>query len=167
MEEEERSVALRNAPTFLGLTRTEMSWAAVAHASIVLTFLLGLVTGGPGALLGLLVPALIWTTQQSRSRYVVDQARQATLFQLTGLVALLAWVVAGAVLLVVGWLVAALLSLVLVGLILIPVMLALTIAWVIVLVAGPIAWVVWGCFAAAEASNGRPYRYRYVSDLFS
>lgn len=166
MGEEERSVVPRNAPAYLGLTRAEMSWAAAAHASILLTLLLGLVTGGLGALLGLLIPALIWVTQRGKSGYVADQARQATLFQLAGLVALLALILAGAILLVVGWIAAALLSLLIVGLILLPIMLVLTIAWVIVLVAGPIAWVVWGCYGAAEASNGRPFRYRYVSDLF-
>ncbi len=166
MEQEMRSVATRGPQPYLGLTREEMSWAAVAHASIVVTFILGVATGGIGALVGLAIPALIWANHSRKSAYVVDQARQATLFQVAGLVGLLALALGGVVFLVVGWIAAGLLSLILIGLILMPVMLVLTIVWVIALVAGPIAWVVWGCYAAAEASTGRPFRYRWVSDLF-
>jgi hypothetical protein len=37
-----------------------MTWAAVAHASILLTILLAIVSGGLVAILGPIIPAIIW-----------------------------------------------------------------------------------------------------------
>ena len=42
------------------LTQNEMTMAALAHASVVLTFVIALGSGGLGCLLGVLVPLLIW-----------------------------------------------------------------------------------------------------------
>jgi uncharacterized Tic20 family protein len=131
----------------------------------LLTLLLGLVTGGLAALIGVAVPALIWYANRDKSEYVAEQARQATVFQLACFVALLALVVGGTALLVVGWLVSGVLVLVLVGVLLIPVMLILTVLLVVALVALPIVWVLYGCYAALETYNGRPFRYAYISDL--
>ena len=166
-EMEHKPVALEPvAPaSHLGLTREEMNWAAVAHASILVTLLLGLLTGGVGAILGAIIPALIWYLYRDKSEYVTDQARQATIFQLAGFVALLALVIVGTILVVVGWAVSAVLVLVLIGLILMPVMLVLTLFWIVAIVALPIVQVVYGCYAALEAYNGRPFRYRWIADL--
>jgi len=149
----------------LGLTREEMNWAAVAHASILLTLFLGLVTGGVAALLGPIVPAAIWYAYRDKSAYVTEQARQATIFQLAGMVALLALTTVGAIVVAVGWTVSAILVIVLVGLLLLPVMLVVTLLWIVGVVALPIAQVVYGCYAALEAYNGRPFRYRWIADL--
>jgi uncharacterized Tic20 family protein len=155
------------AEAHLGLTRQEMNAAAIAHASIVVTLLLGLSSGGILMLLGLAVPAVVWYAYRGRSDYVVDQARQALFLQLAGFLAWLALVIGGAILLVLCWLVTALLSVLLVGLILIPVALVLTLALVLAVVGLPIVLAVYGCYAAAEASNGRPFRYRWIADLIN
>jgi uncharacterized Tic20 family protein len=149
----------------LGLTREEMTWAAVAHASILVTVLLGIATGGLGAILGLVIPAVIWYVYRDKSEYVTDQARQATIFQVAGVVGFLVLAVAGVILLVLGWAVTAVLLIVLVGLILIPVMLIVTVLWPTALVLLPIVQLVYGCYAAAETYNGRPFRYRWIADL--
>lgn len=149
----------------LGLTRQEMNWAAAAHASILISLLLGLATGGFGALLGPIIPAVIWYAHRDKSAYVSDQARQATIFQLAGLAALLALAIVGALLVAVGWTVSAILVIVLVGLLLLPVMLVVTLLWVVAVVALPIAQVVYGCYAALEAHNGRLFRYWWIADL--
>ena len=152
-------------PARLGLTRQEMNWAAAAHASILLSLLLGVATGGIGAILGPIVPGLIWYAHRDQSAYVTEQARQATIFQLAGLAALLALAIAGALLVAVGWTVSAILVIVLVGLILLPVMLVVTLLWVVGIVALPILQVVYGCYAALEAYNGRRFRYWWIADL--
>jgi uncharacterized Tic20 family protein len=149
----------------LGLTREEISWAALAHASILVTLLLGLFSGGLVAILGPIIPALIWYVYRDKSEYVTEQARQATLFQLAGIIALLALALIGAVLVAVGWAVSAVLVIVLVGLILLPIMLVVTMLWVVAIVALPIVQVVYGCYAALEAYNGRPFRYWWIADL--
>ncbi len=152
-------------PVYLGLTREEMTWAALAHASILVTVVLGLLTGGITVLLGPIIPAIIWYVYRGKSAYVVDQARQATIFQVAGIVAILALATLGAVLIAIGWAASALLLLVLVGLILMPVMLVVTLVWAIAIVGLPIAQVIYGCYAALETNNGRPFRYRWIADL--
>jgi uncharacterized Tic20 family protein len=149
----------------LGLAREEMIWAALAHASVLLTVLLGLASGGLAAILGPIVPALIWYVYRDKSDYVADQAKQATLFQLAGFVALLALVFVGAILIVVGWALSAVLVVVLVGLILLPIMLIVTLVWVVAVVALPIAIAVYGCYAALETYNGRPFRYYWIAEM--
>ena len=61
----------------LGLTREEMTWAGLAHASILITLLLGIASGGIAAILGPIIPAIIWYVYRDKSEYVVEQARQA------------------------------------------------------------------------------------------
>jgi uncharacterized Tic20 family protein len=163
-EEKPSAVVPRQAP-YLGLTRDEMTWAALAHASILVTLAIGLATGGLGAIVGVALPAIIWYAHRGKSAYVVDQARQATVFQLAGIAGLLVLVVGGAILLTVAWVASALLVLVLVGLVLLPVVLIVTLLWVVAIVALPIAQAVYSCYAAVEAYNGRPFRYRWVADL--
>jgi len=160
--EEPRRVAAP--PPHLGVTRSEMNWAALAHASILLTLLVGVSTGGIAAFLGPIVPALIWYAYREKSEYVTEQARQATLFQVAGLVALLALALVGAILVAVGWAVSAVLVIVLIGVILLVVMLIVTLAWGAALIALPVAQVVYGCYAALEAYNGRPFRYWWIAD---
>jgi uncharacterized Tic20 family protein len=162
-EAEAESQAMVPTP-HLGLTRQEMNWSALAHGSILITFLLALASGGIAAILGPIIPAIIWYTHRDKSQYVVDQARQATLFQLAGIVALLGLAIVGAILVAVGWAVSAVLLVILVGVILMPVMLVVTLLWVVALVALPIAQVVYGCYGALEAYNGRPFRYWWVAD---
>ncbi len=163
-EPEVMSPAVAPSP-HLGLTREELTWAALAHASILITLLLGLASGGIAAILGPIVPAIIWYVYRDKSDYVADQARQATIYQLAGFVALLALAIAGAVLIAVGWAVSAVLVVVLVGLLLLPIMLIVTLVWVVAIVALPIVLVVYGCYAAFEAYYGRPFRYYWVAEM--
>ena len=155
----------RTAPPLLGLTQNEMTWAALAHASILVTLLIGLTSGGVLTIVGALIPAIIWYAFREKSAYVVDQARQAFLFQVAGFVALFLLALFGSILLVVGWVVTAALSIVLIGLLLIPVMLVLTVVWAAAFVALPIGQIVYGCYAALEAYHGRPFRYWWIADL--
>ena len=148
----------------LGLTRDETNWAALAHASILLTLVLGVATGGVAAFLGPIVPALIWYAYRDKSEYVTEQARQATIYQLAGLLGLLALVLVGAILMVIGWTVSAVLVIVLIGVVLLLAMLIVTLVWGAALIVMPIAQVVYGCYAALEAYNGRPFRYWWIAD---
>jgi uncharacterized Tic20 family protein len=149
----------------LGLTQREMNWAAAAHASVLITLLLGLSSGGILAIVGPIIPAMIWYAHRDESAYVADQARQATIFQLAGIVALLALAIVGALIVGMGWAVSAILVIVLIGLLLLPVMLVITLLWVVGVVVLPIAQVAYGCYAALEAYNGRPFRYWWVADM--
>ena len=149
----------------LGLSGEELTWAAGAHASILITLVLGIISGGLGAILGVGVPALIWYLHRDSSEYVVEQARQATIFQLAGIVGWLLLIIGGAAAMAVGWTLSTILVVVLIGLILLPLMLVVTLGWVAAIVVLPIGQAVYGCFAALEAYHGRPFRYRWIADL--
>ena len=53
--EMEKSLEVVTPVPHLGLTRDETNWAALAHASILLTLLLGVVSGGIAVFLGPIV----------------------------------------------------------------------------------------------------------------
>jgi uncharacterized protein len=110
----------------------ERTWSIVAHLS-VLAGLVGLMP------LGALI---VWLMYKDRSRRVGFHALQALWYQL-------AWLV----ILVVGWFVTFILSFVLIGLLLIPVMLLASLA--------PL---VHGCYAAYKVSQGVDYRYPFIAD---
>src|SRR5436305_1441303 len=65
-------------------TEEERQWAAFAHGSAVLTFLLGLMSGGILTLFSIFIPLGIYFYYRQRSEYVAYQALQAFVLQLLG-----------------------------------------------------------------------------------
>ena len=110
----------------------ERTWSVVAHLS-VLAGLVGLMP------LGALI---IWLVYKDRSQRVRFHALQALWYQV-------AWLI----ILVVGWFVTFVLSLVVIGLLLVPVMLVASLA--------PF---VHGCYAAYRVNQGEDYRYPSIAD---
>ena len=126
-------------------TSTEQNWAMLAHLSI----LLNLITG----ILGPVVALIIYLVYKDRSRYIAYQSLQSTIFQL------IVWVGIG---LVIGaiWLFTAILSIFLIGLFLIPFSLLAT----LFLLALPLASLIYGVYAAIKCSHGEDFRYWLVGD---
>lgn len=145
-------------------TRDDLNMAALAHASILITFLIGVGSGGLGAVLGVLIPLAIWYSYRDKSVYTANQALHATIYQVASILALLAFAVAGAILVVVGWTVAGALTAILVGLCLMPFALLVTLLLIVGVLVLPIASLVYGLYAAYETYAGRDFRYRWVSD---
>src|SRR3712207_4171695 len=110
----------------------EKTWSVLAHLSM-LAALLRLMPLGALA---------IWLVYKDRSRRVRFHALQALWYQV-------AWLV----ILVVGWFVTFVMSLVVIGLLLVPVM----------LVASLVPFV-HGCYAAYRVNQGEDYRYPFRSD---
>ncbi len=150
--------------TETGPTSNERIWAALAHASVLLTFILGVTTGGLAVIVGALAPLIIWLAFRDRSHFVTFHAMQATVFQLASVLAWLGLLIVGAAILIPTWIVTILLSLVLIGLLLLPLVLVLTIALPVALVVMPLAVLVYGLYGAFEAYGGRDFRYWQVAD---
>jgi len=123
----------------------ENNWAMLAHLSILLNLFTGF--------LGPIVAVIIYLVYKDRSRYVAYQSLQATIFQL------ITWVGAG---LVIGamWLVTAVLSVFLVGLLCISFSLLGTLLFLFM----PLASLVYGVYAAVKCSDGEDFRYWLVGD---
>ncbi len=142
----------------------ERLWAALAHASLVLTLVAGSASGGILVPVLIFVPLLIYFAYRDRSEYIAYHALQGFAMQL---VATLGWLVAGlgiTLALVVGIIISAILMIVLVG---IPFLILFVIAiilfwpvWMLVL----LALGIYSLVAAWETYNGRSFRYIWLAD---
>lgn len=117
----------------------------LAHLSV----LLNLVTG----FLGPVAALIIYFVYKDRSRYVAYQSMQAFVFQLI-------WWVGGGLLIGGIWAVTGLLSIVVIGLLLIPFALIAT----FVLLLMPLVSLVYGVIGAIQTSQGEDFRYWLVGD---
>ena len=113
----------------------ERTWSALAH----LTMFLNLFTG----FLGPVVALIIWLVYRDRSRKVAFHALQSMWYQV-------AWLV----ILAVGWVFTGLLTMILIGFLLIPVMALVSVV--------PF---VHAAYAAYRVSKDDDYRYPFVADL--
>jgi uncharacterized Tic20 family protein len=119
----------------------ERTWAMMAHLSI----LLNLVSG----FLGIIAALLIYLAYKNRSKYVAYQSMQAFVFQLV-------WWLGGGLLTGLVWATTGVLSIIVVGLVLIP------LACVVSLI--PLAALVYGIVGAVECNNGHDFRYWLIGD---
>lgn len=127
-------VAEEQGPVTL-MTQEERTWSVLAHLSIFLNLITGFL--GPVAAL------IVWLVYRDRSRMVAFQALQAMWYQV-------AWfVILGA-----GWALTGLLTLVLIGFLLIPVMAVVTVV--------PF---VHSAYAAYRISKDGEYRYPFIADM--
>ena len=115
--------------------RDENTWSVLAHLSVFLNLFTGFL--GPVAAL------VIWLVYRDRSPMITFHALQSAVYQV-------AWIV----ILAAGWTVAALLTIIIVGFLLFPVMFVLSFV--------PFVHM---AYAAYKVSQGVDYRYPLVADL--
>lgn len=120
--------------TMMG-ARDENTWSALAHLSVLLNLFTGFL--GPVAAL------VIWLVYKDRSPRVSFHALQSLWYQV-------AWMV----ILVVGWTLTTILMIVLVGFLLVPVMIVVSLV--------PFVHM---SYAAYKVNQGVDYRYPWISDL--
>lgn len=136
-----------------------------AHLTALLTALVGAYTGGVGAALALLVPLGMYVYFSGRSRYVAYHALQATAFQAIGGVAWVGLTILVGGLLAGGWALTLALSLVLVGLLFAPFMLAATFLAVVSLLGMLAALIIYPLRGAYLTYEGRAFEYPLVGGL--
>ena len=116
-------------------TQEERTWSVLSHLSMFLNLLTGF--------LGPVVALIIWLLYKDRSRKVAFHALQSMWYQI-------GWLV----ILAVGWTVTGLLTMILVGFLLIPVMAVVSVV--------PF---VHAAYAAYRVGKGEEYRYPVAADL--
>lgn len=119
----------------------ERTWAMLSHLSV----LLNLVTG----FLGPVVPLVIYFAYKDRSRFVGYQSMQAFVFQMI-------WWVGAGIAAGIAWTISGVLTVVLIGCLLMPVALLISLI--------PLAALVYGVIAAIQVSNGENFRYWLIGD---
>ncbi len=146
-------------------TQYERNWASLAHLTALLTVVVGLSTSGIGAVVALLVPLGMYLYFGGRSRYVAYQALQSTVFQAFGaiLYVLLGGAVAAAI--AIAWVISGLLSVVLIGVLLMPGALVLTLLGGYALVAVPLLWLAYSLVGSYRTYEGQPFDYPLVGRL--
>ena len=164
VEEAEGLPALNEEKPQRTLTQNERTMAALAHASVVLTFVIALGSGGLGFLLGVLVPLLIWLAYKDKSAYVSFQALQATIFQAVSVIVMVIVVAVSIALIVVGWTVSGALTAILIGLCLMPFAVLITVVLALVVLILPFAQLGYGLYAAYETYQGRDFRYWLIGE---
>ena len=123
------------------ITSTEKTWASLAHLSI----LLNLITG----ILGPLTALIIYLVFKDKSRYVAYQSMQAFIFQLI-------WWVAAGILAAILWIISIPLLIIIIGCCLMPIALFFSMI--------PIAALVYGVIAAIETSQGKDFKYWLIGE---
>lgn len=145
-------------------TYQERNWAAIAHASTLITVLGGLASFGLGGILLALVPLGIYLAFRENSRYVAFHALQALVMQLGGLAVYALGLVVLIIITVVAWVVTGVLSVILVGVLLVPVALLITLLLVIFLLLFPLVQVGYSLYAALETGRGVDFYYPWIGD---
>lgn len=139
MQERERNYGtVIEDPGFAPMTRDEKTWAMLSHLSVFLNLFTGFV-GGP------IASFIIWLVYRDRSPRVAFHALQSTWYQIPWLVVL--WV---------GWGISWMLTAVLVGFLMMPVMLVIT--------AIPF---IHSAYAAYRISEGQDFKYPVIGDMIS
>lgn len=150
--------------TFQSPTAEERKLAILAHGSILLTFLLAVTTGGTGVLAAVLVPFFIWLLYRDRSPYIAFHALQATLYQMALISLFLALAGVVAIILLMAWVITAALSILLIGLLLVPIAVGITVIAGVLLAAFPLTGLAYGLAATWEVYNTNNFRYRWIAD---
>ena len=140
-------------------TDTERMWAAIAHASALLTLLIGIPTAGVSALITLFIPLMIYFYFREKSEFVAYHALQAFALQIIGTVG---WVAILAVGMLVGALLIVVLAITIVGVLVIPFVVLAMILFAVASLALPLGMVVFGALGAWESYQGNWYRYPYI-----
>ena len=137
--------------------------AALAHASVLLALVFS-TAAGIGALIGPIVALVIYLGYREKSRFVAFQAFQAFVYQALGLLLYVVLVTVLSSGVALAWTVSGVLAAVLIGFLLMPFALALTLMMVFVLVSLPLAWVGYGLYAAYLTYQGRDFRYWLIGE---
>lgn len=139
-------------------------WAAVAHGSVWVTFLMAVPTGGISLPFVVFVPLVIYFVFRNRSNYIAFHALQAFVLQLVCTVGALAAFIVGGVVWLIGLAVAALLMLLLIGFVILPVWVVIGMIASVLFALLPLAGLVLATIAAVRVYMGADFRYPYVAE---
>jgi len=148
-------------------TQDERNWAMLAHLTALLTVGVAVTTGGVGYVVALLAPLVMYLYFAGQSRYVAYHALQATVFQaLAGIGYVLLTGFVGVVI-AVTWTVTGVLTVVLVGLLLLPLALGVTFFGGLQIVTLPLLGLFYALRGAYLTAQGEQFEYPWVGALVS
>ena len=147
----------------LRVSDDEKLWASVAHGSVWVTLLAGLLSGGAIIPLSVFIPLVIYFLFRQKSDYVAFHALQAFVLQLIGTIGAFLLLSVGGLVWGIGMVIALLAVVILVGFILVPFWGLIGVVLLSATVVLPIAMIFLGTYGAVETHNGRDYRYPFIA----
>ena len=141
----------------------EWTIAAIAHAAVCVTVVLGL-AGGIGLIIGPVVALAIHFAYRARSRFVALHALQSLAYQIAGAVSLSLLGALGAVGVAAAWVFSGLLADATSGVRLRLHALPLSLVVVGVFLSGVLSWLAYGLYGAYQVYQGRDFRYWLIGD---
>lgn len=147
----------------LRVTDDEKLWASVAHGSVWVTLIGGLISAGTIVPLSIFIPLVIYFMFRQKSDYVAFHALQAFVLQLIGTIGAFLLLAIGGVVWGIGMVIALLAVVILVGFILVPFWGVIGVVLLSAIIILPIAMIFFGTYAAIETNNGRDYRYPFIA----
>lgn len=147
------------------LTADERLWSAVAHLSLLLMTGLGILTGSfMLSLLALLLPAGIYFNWRDRSEFVSFNAKQAAALTLVATVGFGVLMTGGVLVLVLGIIVSAIASIVLVGIPFLVLFIILLVLFSLAAPLIPLGLMALSGVAAFMTYSGSEFRYPYIAN---
>ncbi|MGD2146145.1 MAG: DUF4870 domain-containing protein [Anaerolineae bacterium] len=137
--------------------------AALTHASVLLTLLLAL-AGGVGALVGLAVPLIVYLSYRERSGFIAFHALQSLVYQGAGMLLYIVLLAVAATIVAAAWAISGALSAVIIGFLLMPLALMITIGTAIVLLGAPLLLLGYGLYGAYKVYQGEDFRYELLGE---
>ena len=137
--------------------------AALAHASVLLTLLLAF-AGGVGALVGLAVPLIVYLSYRERSSFIAFHALQSLVYQGAGMLLYIVLLAVSAAIVAAAWAISGALSAVIIGFLLMPLALMITIGVAIVLLGAPLLFLGYGLYGAYKVYQGEGFRYKILGE---
>ncbi len=149
----------------VGPSQEERNWAMLAHLTALLSAFVAMSTGGVGYVFALLAPLAIYLYFSGRSRHVAYHALQATVFQaLAGVVYVVVAGAAGAAI-AAAWTIAGVLTMILVGVLLMPVALGVTLISGVLIGGLPLLGLGYALRAAYLTYHGQDFDYPWIGPV--
>ncbi len=145
------------------LTEDERLWAALAHASFLITVLAGIATGGLAGLVMVFAPLLIYVGFRDRSRFVAYHALQAFAAQLMGTIGWITLLTIGSLIFAVAITLAAIASVLLIGIPFVLLFGLLYVVFVLAMLALPLVIAMLSIAGAVSTYNGQDFRYPVIA----
>jgi len=149
----------------LSPTQEERNWAMLAHLTALLSAFVAVSTGGIGYVFALLAPLALYLYFSGRSRYIAYHALQATVFQaLAGVAYVIVAGAAGAAI-AAAWTVAGVLTVILVGVLLMPLALGVTLLAGVLIAGLPLLGLGYALRGAYLTYHGQDFDYPWIGTV--
>jgi uncharacterized Tic20 family protein len=149
--------------TVAGLTDDDRLWAALAHASFLLTIVMSFVTDGWAALALVFAPLALYFSFRDKSDFIAYHALQAFAAQVIGTIGWIAILLVGSLIFAIAIAISGLASIVLIGIPFVILFSLLFVVFVVAMLFVPLAVLILSIAGALYTYSGKDFRYPFIA----